>query len=181
MDEDPRALPATPVQTEEQRRDQTKKERRDNDDKIRLQDGSERQIERSELRHEEPLQKRARPQAEQEPERAADARQHDAFRHELAHDLTARRTEGKTDRDLRRAGRAARQHHVGEIQAADEQDHARHAKQEQTDEAQRTRVTWRGVDAERFREHEIARLCFARRVERLQPRGERRQLRSSPI
>ena len=79
------------AETEEKRRDEAKSERRSHDHEVRLQMGSQREVERGKLRDEKILEKGVGPQTEQETQCATDHSEDDSFDQELAHDLTASR------------------------------------------------------------------------------------------
>jgi hypothetical protein len=69
------------------------------------------------------------PRRQEEAERAAGERQHDALGEHLPHDAPARRAERRADGELPLAGGRSREHQVGHVGAGDEQDE-RHGREQ---------------------------------------------------
>ena len=89
----------------------------------------EREVHRAEKGLQGIQQQVVAPKGDEQAERAAGEREQEALDDQLADDAAARGAEREADGDLARAGGAAGEEHVGEIEAGDEQDAARHAEQ----------------------------------------------------
>ena len=88
-------------------------------------EGERHRRERQQRRHEQV----DRPVTEQQAERAADERQHHPLGQQLLHDPDAAAAEREAHGDFLPPRRAAGQHHVGEVQARDDEDDHRHPDQ----------------------------------------------------
>ena len=75
-------------------------------------------------------QQRVLHQAMKRPASAAQQGEHQAFRQKLADDIAAAAAERQADGDFLAAGGAAGQHHIGDVEGRDQQDHAGHGEQE---------------------------------------------------
>src|SRR5262252_850067 len=88
------------------------------------------------------------PDADDQSDHAAADREQQTSAKYWAHDPPARGAERKPDCDFLRAGGAAGEQHVGQIQAGDDQDRPGHAHEQRPDERDGAVVHWRRAHAE---------------------------------